>query len=437
MALPTGFNTSVTLGGVTFNLDMVPVYLKKKLLSVIEKRVVFQELADKEDLPQGQGKTVRFLRYERVGLPLTPLSEGESPTDYRQLTVSAIEAVVEQWGDVMGFTDVQDWTVFHRALSIGQERMGVQAAELVDREIQRTLQSGTQLVFPRTAITSRAGILETDVVTTDVFRRTIASMRYAGVPDFAGDFIGVCDPYVEQDLTKDNTYITAATQQNLPPLFGGKVSPNRWMGIRWMVSNHMPIITLDTNADPNTVSSPAASGGETAIATTVDIVMAAAVDSQGFETNLSQDVAVGAFVAGADVVLLTLPTLPTGMTGYNLYAGPTGAATLQARGLAAGVYTLSGNGAAASGTGITYTTTGLLAPVQPASGVSVHTSYVFGKEAFANLKLTNLQTTLTPPVASDSDPLIQRRKAGWKVMFKPLIKNNSFFRRIESASNYD
>jgi hypothetical protein len=313
--------------------------------------------------------------------------------------------------------------------------MGVQAAEVVDREIQRVLQSGTQLVFPRTAISARSGILATDVLTTDVFRRVISSMRAAGVPDFSGDFIGVCDPYIEQDLTKDNTYITAATQQNLPPLFGGKVSPNRWMGIRWMVSNHMPIITLDTTADPNTVSTPAASGGETALPSDVDVLMAAGLNAQGFETNLSQDVAVAAWVAG-DVVLFTLPALPTGVVAYNLYAGATGAVTLQARGLAPGIYTLSGNGSAASGTGIQFSTTGLAAPVQPGASVNVHTTYVFGKEAFANLSLTNLQTTITPAVASDSDPLIQRRKIGWKVMFKPLIKNNAFFRRIESASNY-
>jgi hypothetical protein len=49
----------------------------------------------------------------------------------------------------------------------------------------------------------------------------------------------------------------------------------------------------------------------------------------------------------------------------------------------------------------------------------------------------NLQSTLTAPVATDSDPLIQRRKAGWKVMFKAVINNQNFFARCESESAYD
>jgi hypothetical protein len=59
-----------------------------------------------------------------------------------------------------------------------------------------------------------------------------------------------------------------------------------------------------------------------------------------------------------------------------------------------------------------------------------------GKEAFAVPELMSLQTFLTPKAASDSDPLVQRRKASWKVMFKAVICNENFLARIESASNY-
>ena len=73
----------------------------------------------------------------------------------------------------------------------------------------------------------------------------------------------------------------------------------------------------------------------------------------------------------------------------------------------------------------------------PATGEIVHSSWVFGKEAFAVVDLQKLQSFLTPNQASDSDPLVQRRKAGWKLMFKAVICNNDFMARIESESAFD
>ena len=72
----------------------------------------------------------------------------------------------------------------------------------------------------------------------------------------------------------------------------------------------------------------------------------------------------------------------------------------------------------------------------PASGVTVHQSWVFGKEAFSVIDLQKLQSFVTPAQASDSDPLVQRRKAGWKLMFKAVICNNNFMKRIETGSAY-
>ena len=72
----------------------------------------------------------------------------------------------------------------------------------------------------------------------------------------------------------------------------------------------------------------------------------------------------------------------------------------------------------------------------PASGVVVHFSWVFGKESYSVIDLQKLQSFVTPNQASDSDPLVQRRKAGWKLMFKAVICNNNFMRRIESASKF-
>ena len=72
------------------------------------------------------------------------------------------------------------------------------------------------------------------------------------------------------------------------------------------------------------------------------------------------------------------------------------------------------------------------------SGVDVHTSYIFGQDAIGCTNLGDgMEATFVPRRPSDSDPLAQRAKAGWKRMFKAVVLNSDFFRRIESASAYD
>ncbi len=69
------------------------------------------------------------------------------------------------------------------------------------------------------------------------------------------------------------------------------------------------------------------------------------------------------------------------------------------------------------------------------STVTVHTSYLVGRNAYAVTNLQNLKSFVEGP-GGVSDPLNQKRTIGWKVGFKAAILNNSFLVRIESASNY-
>lgn len=70
-----------------------------------------------------------------------------------------------------------------------------------------------------------------------------------------------------------------------------------------------------------------------------------------------------------------------------------------------------------------------------ASTVTVHTSYLFGRNAYAVSDLQSLQMYKEGP-GSVSDPLHQKMTMGWKVGFKAVILNNSFMVRLESASAY-
>jgi N4-gp56 family major capsid protein len=68
-----------------------------------------------------------------------------------------------------------------------------------------------------------------------------------------------------------------------------------------------------------------------------------------------------------------------------------------------------------------------------ASTATVHTSYLFGQNAYAVSDLQSLEMYKEGP-GSVSDPLHQKMTMGWKLGFKSVILNNNFMVRLESAS---
>jgi N4-gp56 family major capsid protein len=70
------------------------------------------------------------------------------------------------------------------------------------------------------------------------------------------------------------------------------------------------------------------------------------------------------------------------------------------------------------------------------STTTVHISYVFGMNAYAVTDLQTLQMYVQQP-GGVTDPLEQIRTIGWKVSFKSVILDNTFFLRIESGSNFN
>lgn len=67
--------------------------------------------------------------------------------------------------------------------------------------------------------------------------------------------------------------------------------------------------------------------------------------------------------------------------------------------------------------------------------INVHTSYIFGRNAYAVTDLQSLQMYKEGP-GTVADPLNQKMTMGWKVGFKAVILNNNFMTRLESGSAY-
>lgn len=425
----------------TLAADLVPKLIKEKLLMIAERDLVFYELADKESLPEGQGKTIQFTRYERLPLPVSPAIEGQTPGD-TQLTTSTVQAVVDQWIAVVTLTDVAVLTVRHPVLRVAQSRMGTQHSETVDREIQIVLMGGSNVTFAGVA-TSRATLIAGDVVTTDLIRKVWANLRSAGAPfRDAALYAGVFDPFVMMDVSKDSTFVTAQSYSNIKTLMNAEVGT--WMGVRWKVSNLIPILTLLSAADYTATATDlgAPVGGEVNFTAASNVlVQVTHLDPQtAFETEIG---AVTTVTNGASfsVTVTVAAAAPTGI--YKIYVSLEGGIVPTLQTVVNHVIGITDTlvyikAGAPSGAGrFVVAATGAVGPPEPPAAGNVHVSYVFGKESFGVTDLGGLETFLTPATATDSDPAVQRRKTSWKQLFKAVIKNTDFFSRIESLSAFD
>ncbi len=401
----------------TFSGD-AQTFIAANLLQRIKRDLIVYNLGKKEKLPNRFSKTFQFTRFEKLNLPTQALTEGATPSSNSSLSITPVTAVMDQWGSFVSLTDVIEVTVKHPVMQQAIVLMGEQANEVIERECVKVLLANSSVIFPN-SVASRATIDASDIIDSNTVQRGVASLRAAGAHPVEGrSYMGIMDPFVEADLMDDPTFVAASSYSNIMALFNAEAG--KWKGARWMVSNFIP--SLGRLAAPS--SSASNSTGSLTVGTTYYFKVTKVDPATGYEIATSAEFS-QATGGSDDTISITMPTA----TGYvfNVYMGSV-----------SGTLYLSSydNASAASVDVLTVATSGNTPPSEPATGVTVHFSWLLGQEAFAVPELMSLQTFLTPAGASDSDPLAQRRKASWKVMFKAVICNESYIKRIESASAY-
>ena len=419
----TSFNT-LTNDAVT--------YIADKTLMIAHKVVRFYEAGDKAKLPSASSKTFQYTRYDRLALPQTALTEGTTPTA-TALAITTVTAVAEQWGATVRLTDVAELTIRHKPLQKGIELLGYQAAETIEREIYNVVAAGTSVYYPGT-VTARSGLGTSDFMDADLIGKVVANLRDQGaygvekpkdgVEDYElGDlYLGICDSFVEQDISSDPDFIDANKYAAAKRLWNGEVGT--FKGVRFVRSNMVPTFTSAAGPTP---TSPTG-GSFTNVAH--DVIITGVDDTFGYEKVIYQTVALTP--STNDKIDVTVPA--TAGFKYNVYITPTATSTDATTALK--VASLQAPSTAVSTAAPP--TTGATVPAALASATAkMHQTFFVGKEAYTVVDLQTLQATLTANIATDGDPLKQRRTIGWKTMFKAVINNENFLARAESASAFD
>jgi len=424
--MPDAYSTFAALAN-----DAPNVYITAKMIELLNRILVLDKLADSYPLEQKNSKTLRVVRVERLSLPTTQLVEGVTPFT-NALTLTNVDVVTEQWGIVALLTDVVELTVRHPMLNIAVERVSMAMKEAAEREDAQVLMAGTNVTYPGANV-ARSTLASTDVFSTALAITINAKLEMRGAPKYMpdGQYMGVFQPpHKAAVLASDQTFQQASNFARVAKLEYGYVGP--WMGIDWILGNFLPMYVGVVAPDGAAITAlkgqyTASTTGGSLASGNYQIKIVAREVTTNYERRISQQTANIAVTGPTGSIAVVLPsstnyvydiymTLVNGATAYRV-------ATLQA---ASSTFTIQ---TAPAGTEA-------VAPVSPATGVSVYPGFVCGRGAFGTAVLNgmSLQTFVTPKGPSDSDPLVQRRKVGAKFMRKSFILDNAFLERFETSS---
>ncbi len=446
-------------------------FVASELIKRSYLKLVAASVCDKVKQKKGTGKTAYFIRYKRMYVPVTTLTEGTDPAN-SSISIDNVTCTLDQWGDIITITDVAELTTLHPLMQQALELLSDNAYRVIDREVQIVWFTGTNVQYGDSSVSSRSTITAAMKVSDTIIHRARVTMTDAGVPPRFGPsrsnaqavqqanaspgginggnhYLAICGPQVMADVmqagTSLGTWASAMVYQGKVNLYNAEVGT--WLGCRWVETNFIPKITLLGNTTVGVSST--GSGGITGLVVTAVDGGGSLNSSTTFFWKVTRKDLLRGFEEAISIAHSTASTatsnnesftfaLPsTAGYVYNVYfdtvaTGGTGTdATLGlvASNQAAGTtVTVTNVGSASNGTAP--------ANVNTTGTPTIHPIYFFGAEACSWVGLQDLQVMMTKDESYIGNVLKLKRAIGYKFMAKTVIKDQDRLLRVEVAASY-
>lgn len=453
----------------TISLDQEK-FLVGKLLDRSSLRLVMGGLCDNISMREGAGLTAYMVRYKRMFVPLTTLTEGSPPTQ-STFSLEEVTVTLDQWGDYLEISDVAQLTAKHPLMTQCVELLADNAARVMDREITIVMLAGTNVQYGDGSVTTRNTITSSMTINDSVIQKVRVTMVNAGAPPrgssardakavaTTGQYLGtssyvaVCGPEVIGDVMRPSnslgTWAAAATYANARALYSSEVGT--WQNVRFVETNFIPkfdllgntttAVTTGNAFGTNTpVVSAVDGGGSLNSATTFFYKVTRKDKLRGFEEDISiPHSTLSASTSNNESFTFNFSSLSAGFV-YNLYfdtvaTGGTGTDATLGR--------VSAN--IEVGTTVTVTSVPSAANTPPASlrnsldgsdPVAIHPVFIVAEAALAWAGFYKSKILMSPTGATKDDPLAQKRTVGYKFFGKTVIKDQTRLLRLELASTY-
>lgn len=389
-------------------------FYRTVMLENARDALVFAQLGKKQPLPQHEGKTVEWRKWNTLPDADT-LVEGVIPTG-KKFGQTSMNVGITQHGLYVAITDQLDTHHIDNVHLGATEEVGASIGRSYDKLVRLALQQNGNVLYADslnkstgalTTVAVRSGLNVANTaytaLTPDTIHQAMTVLRKANAPTYDGtNYIAVVHPSVLYDLMSSDDWIDYHKYESTGEIFNGEVG--KLFGVRFISTTLAPIVKgtgLSAGAHTLTV--------KTAISQSTD------------------EIAVKEELTATDINALKKAKVIIGGTEYTLHAdggtaGDAGAAKIK---LATAISSLAADL-------VIYPSDGAV------NGVAVYQTFVFGKDAFAVIDPdgAGIETIIHDRKSGIGGPLNQFGTVGGKFSGAAKILYQERMVTIESTGKY-
>jgi N4-gp56 family major capsid protein len=196
MALNPNLTTDVGGGA-----NLIKTYYDRRLLDRLQKELMFDQWADKKEMPKNSGKTIEFTRYEHLtGTPLTPLAEGVVGNG-RPITTTKMTATPLQYGSFVSVSDELVLTKIDPDMKEINDILAYEASLVIDTLIRNALHANVLIQYCGGVLAENDALL--GVVTAAELRKAVKTLKVNNTKAFSDGFAALVHPATSFDLQSD------------------------------------------------------------------------------------------------------------------------------------------------------------------------------------------------------------------------------------------
>lgn len=230
-------NTNVTTSeGMT---DEMKTYWSDYLIDLVEPELVHDQFGQKHPIPQNGGKTIEFRQWDTLPEMTTPITEGVTP-DGQSLSMSTIEATVEQYGGYVTISDMLDLTAIDPVLVQASKAIASQAGRSLDTITREVINAGTVVQYAEGQVTERSQLAYTDKdnnhnLTVGAVKQAVRFLESQDAPKIDGYYVGIIHPYCKYDLMNDPEWKAPHEYVNTENIYQNEIG--ELYGVRFVQSS--------------------------------------------------------------------------------------------------------------------------------------------------------------------------------------------------------
>lgn len=190
-------------------------YYEKKFLERAEYEYIFEQGAQKRNIPANSGKQVVFTRHTPLATKTTALTEGTNPTEV-DLTAVNVSATLAEYGTTVKISRFLSLTGIDAGNAEKIEVVGQNMGETLDELARNELFTGatTQFAAARTTLTAITSADKLTVAEIQKVVRTLKKNKARRYQSRIAPWIGKLSPDTAYDLMRDNDFINADVYDN-------------------------------------------------------------------------------------------------------------------------------------------------------------------------------------------------------------------------------